>query len=114
MKNNKIKKVLTSEKKNNIITKTLLSSRPKIDKIFDDRELKITLNSGRIEPLIKSMASYTDNQSWSDFISLVGNKTYLKSNKPLGNWDTRVDFKVNMRNKLMIELKGIYFFNKKA
>jgi len=107
VKNNKIKKALNQEKKNHVIATSLLSSRPKIEKLFDDRDLKITLNSGRIEPLIKSMASCTENENWSEFISAVHNKSYLKSNKPLGNWDGKVDYRVNIRNKLMVELKGI-------
>ena len=106
-----IKKALEIEKNK---TKTIINyKKPKIEKIFDDRELKITLTSGKIEPLIKSIANYTDNEKWNQFLVHDYNKTYLNSSKPLGFWNSKVDYKVNIRNKLMIELKGIKVFIKK-
>ena len=75
--------------------------------MFNKKVISSIINSGNIIPLLNSILNHTQSDLVREGLNLTDEKRYFKSNKQLGNSNSHVDFKINMRDSYMKELRSI-------
>ncbi len=73
---------------------------------LNDKDIRFLASSRNIIPFIKTLATTSDNEIFRESLKYNEQKLYLKSNKPLGNSDSKVNLHINVRNENMINLKS--------
>jgi hypothetical protein len=107
-KTEKIKKTIDSSriKDRNLLSKSRLTDLIEKNIDLNDKDIRFLASSRNIIPFIKTLATTSDNEVFRESLKYNEQKLYPKSNKPLGNNDSKVNLHINVRNENMINLKS--------
>ena len=75
--------------------------------MFNNKVISSTTDSGNLNPLLNSILIHTQSELLKEGLSLQNQRRYFNSNKPLGNSKSHINFKINLRDSYMRELKSI-------
>jgi len=81
--------------------------------MFKDEEILLAAKTFNINPLLSSIFKQTNSELIKEGIELKSQKYYFNSNKPLGNSKSQIDFKTNIRSKLLDDLNDELDYKKK-